>query len=138
MRRFTAALTGAVTASVAAGCAGTGAPVRTGHGRFTRCAADALVLRTDAGVVPMTGEHAVLYELANRGRGTCTVRGYPQVTLYDANGRALASGTPMAAAHTSPPASRRLSCSHMQPWPTCWSPSTGPTWGSHATRPRSG
>jgi hypothetical protein len=37
----------------------------------------------------MTGEHALLYALASRGPGACTVRGYPQVTLYDASGRAL-------------------------------------------------
>lgn len=88
MRRFTQALIGVVLAS-AAGCAGTGAPASAGHGHLTACAAHALVLRPGAGVVPMTGEHAVLYALANRGRQTCTVRGYPQVTLYDAGGRAL-------------------------------------------------
>jgi hypothetical protein len=89
MRRFTGPLIGAVMAFVAAGCASTGAPVGTGHGRVTRCAANALVLRPGADVSPMTGEHAVLYVLANRGPETCAVRGYPLVTLYDANGRAL-------------------------------------------------
>jgi hypothetical protein len=37
----------------------------------------------------MTGEHAVMYALVNRGPVTCTVRGYPQVVLYDANGDVL-------------------------------------------------
>lgn len=88
MRRFTQALIGAVLAS-AAGCASTGPPASTGHGHLSMCAADALVLRPGTRVVPMTGEHAVLYALANRSPGTCTVFGYPQVTLYDADGRAL-------------------------------------------------
>ena len=88
MRRLTQALIGVVLAS-AAGCASTGAPASPGHGHLAACAADVLVLRPGAGVVPMTGEHAVLYALANRGPQTCTVRGYPQVTLYDADGRVL-------------------------------------------------
>jgi Protein of unknown function (DUF4232) len=88
MRRYTRALMGAVLASVA-GCASIGAPASKGGGHLIACAAHALVLRPGTGVVPMTGEHAVLYALANRGPQTCTVRGYPQVTLYDADGRAL-------------------------------------------------
>lgn len=88
VRRFTRAVIGAVLAS-AAGCASTGAPASTGGGLLTACAAHALVLRPGTGVVPMTGEHAVLYALANHGSQTCTVRGYPQVILYDADGRAL-------------------------------------------------
>ena len=88
MRRWTGTLTGAVLASVA-GCASTAAPASAGHGHFITCAVDALVLRPGAAVVPMTSEHAMLYVLANRGPLTCTVRGYPQVTLYDAHGRAL-------------------------------------------------
>ena len=88
MRRFAGVLIGA-TVATAAGCAGTSAPASTGHGRLAACAAHALVLRPGTGVVPMTGEHAVLYALANRGGQTCTVRGYPQVTLYDADGRLL-------------------------------------------------
>jgi hypothetical protein len=88
MRRFPQALIGAVLVSVA-GCTSTGAPASTGGGHLTACAAHALVLRPGTSVVPMTGEHAVLYALANRGRQTCTVRGYLRVTLYDADGRAL-------------------------------------------------
>jgi hypothetical protein len=40
----------------------------------------------------MTGEHAVLYTLASRGPAACTVRGYPQLTFYDARGRVLPFG----------------------------------------------
>jgi Protein of unknown function (DUF4232) len=87
MRRFTAAVAAAVLASSAAGCAsGPGSML---HAHLTRCASHALVLRPGPPVSPMTGEHAVLYALANRGPGACTVRGYPQVTLYDAGGGAL-------------------------------------------------
>jgi Protein of unknown function (DUF4232) len=54
-----------------------------------RCAARALVLRPGAFVVPMTGEHAVMFALTNRGPVACTLSGYPQVVLYDAGGAAL-------------------------------------------------
>jgi Protein of unknown function (DUF4232) len=54
-----------------------------------RCAARALVLRPGAFVVPMTGEHAVMYALTNRGQVTCILSGYPKVVLYDAGGAAL-------------------------------------------------
>ena len=54
-----------------------------------RCAARALVLRPGAFVVPMTGEHAVMYALTNRGAVTCALSGYPKVVLYDAEGVAL-------------------------------------------------
>jgi hypothetical protein len=37
----------------------------------------------------MTGEHAVMYALTNRGPVTCTLSGYPKVVLYDAGGAAL-------------------------------------------------
>jgi len=85
MRRLTIAV--AVMASFAAGC--TSSPGRAPHGHLARCAAHALVLRPGAPVSPMTGEHAVLYVLVNRGPAACTARGYPQVTLYDARGRVL-------------------------------------------------
>jgi hypothetical protein len=39
--------------------------------------------------VPMTGEHAVMYALTNRGPVTCALSGYPKVVLYDAGGAAL-------------------------------------------------
>lgn len=87
MRRFARAVAVVVLAPLAAGCAS--GLARTGHGHLARCPAHALVLRPGAPVVPMTGEHAVLYTLANRGPAACTVHGYPQVTLYDARGRAL-------------------------------------------------
>jgi hypothetical protein len=107
MRYLTRALIGAVLAS-AAGCGGMIAAASTGrgaaasaprgaaasasHGRraaLTACAADVLALRPGPRVVPMTGEHAILYTLANRGPRACTVGGYPRVTLYAASGRAL-------------------------------------------------
>ena len=87
MRRFTGAVTAVVLASCVAGCAS--GPGSAPHGHLAPCTAHALVVRPGPPVSPMTGEHAVRYALANRGPDTCTVRGYPQVTLYDAGGRAL-------------------------------------------------
>ena len=75
MRRLTTAVAVVVLASFAAGCAS--GPAGTGHGQLARCAAHALELRAGVPVVPMAGEHAVLYALVNRGRVACTVRGYP-------------------------------------------------------------
>ena len=40
-------------------------------------------------VSPMTGEHAVMYALTNRGPAACTLTGYPQVVLTDATGAVL-------------------------------------------------
>jgi hypothetical protein len=57
--------------------------------RIPQCAAQALVLRPGAFVVPMTGEHAVIYALTNKGAVTCALSGYPKVVLYDAEGAAL-------------------------------------------------
>ena len=54
-----------------------------------RCRAGVLDLRPGAYVSPMTGEHAVMYALTNRGSVTCTLDGYPQVALYSAQGIAL-------------------------------------------------
>jgi len=71
--------------SPAGGAVGS-APLKAG---VPRCAARALVLRPGAFVVPMTGEHAVMYVLTNRGPVACTLSGYPQVVLYDAEGAAL-------------------------------------------------
>jgi hypothetical protein len=85
MRRFT--ITVAILASFAAGCTST--PSSAPHGHLAQCAAQALVLRPAPPLPSMTGEHAVLYTLANRGPAACTVRGYPQVTLYDPRGRVL-------------------------------------------------
>jgi Protein of unknown function (DUF4232) len=53
------------------------------------CRAGALVLRPGAFVSPMTGEHALMYALTNRGAVTCTVEGYPRVVLYGRSGIAL-------------------------------------------------
>jgi Protein of unknown function (DUF4232) len=55
----------------------------------SRCRARALLLRPGPEVVPMTGEHAVLFELANRGSVPCTLDGYPAIVLYSASGAAL-------------------------------------------------
>jgi uncharacterized protein DUF4232 len=61
----------------------------TAEAAVPRCAARALVLRPGGFVVPMTGEHAAMFALTNRGPVTCTLSGYPQVVLYDAGGAAL-------------------------------------------------
>ena len=87
MRPVTAAAAAALISLVAGGC-GNG-PGGTHHAHVTQCPARALVLHPGTFVVPMTGEHAVMYALTNRSPVTCTVHGYPQVVLYDANGRAL-------------------------------------------------
>jgi uncharacterized protein DUF4232 len=54
-----------------------------------RCPARALVLHPGAYMSPMTGEHAVIYALTNRGPAACTLKGYPQVVLTDAIGAVL-------------------------------------------------
>lgn len=66
----------------------------TGNAQHTRppavrCAAQALVLHPGAYVSPMTGEHAMMYALTNRGSAACTVKGYPQVVLTDATSAVL-------------------------------------------------
>ena len=48
-----------------------------------------LVLHPGTPVAPMTGEHAVMYVLTNRGSVARTLSGYPQIVLYDATGAAL-------------------------------------------------
>jgi hypothetical protein len=53
------------------------------------CRAAALALGYGPLVVPMTGEHGMVYALTNRGRVACTLAGYPKVALYDAHGAAL-------------------------------------------------
>jgi hypothetical protein len=75
-------------ASLLVGACGNG-PAGTRHARVAQCPAAALVVRPGPPVVAMTGEHAVMYTLVNRGPVTCTVRGYPQVVLYGANGDVL-------------------------------------------------
>ena len=57
--------------------------------RIARCPGRALVLHPGTYVSPMTGEHAVMYALTNRGPAACTLKGYPQVVLADANGAVL-------------------------------------------------
>ena len=57
--------------------------------RIGRCPGRALVLHPGTYVSPMTGEHAVMYALTNRGPAACTLTGYPQVVLTDAAGAVL-------------------------------------------------
>lgn len=70
------------------------------------CLASRLVLGFGPPVSPMTGEHAVLYRLTNRGATACLLRGYPAVTLVGAHGAALAfhytRGHSPYVAHTRP------------------------------------
>lgn len=87
MRLVKAAAAAALISLIAAGC-GNG-PGGTHHAHVTQCPARALMLHPGTSVVPMTGEHAVMYALTNRGPVSCTMHGYPQVVLYDASGRAL-------------------------------------------------
>jgi hypothetical protein len=93
MRRSVKAAAAAVlVALTAGGCgSGTGTAHRAGpaEAEVSRCPARALVLRPGAFVVPMTGEHAVMYALTNRGAVTCALSGYPKMVLYDAEGAAL-------------------------------------------------
>lgn len=87
MRSVTAVAAVMLVSLVAGGCGNGPGPAR--HVSVTQCPAGALVLQPGTPVVPMTGEHAVMYALTNRGPVTCTVRGYPQVVLYDASGDVL-------------------------------------------------
>jgi hypothetical protein len=104
MRNFTQVLISAIAIGVVGCVAGAGAGAGASASVISRataspdtghhiappaCAAGALVLGTGPGVVPMTGEHAVLYTLTNRSPRTCTVRGYPRVILYEASGQVL-------------------------------------------------
>jgi Protein of unknown function (DUF4232) len=93
MRQSVMATAAAVLVALTAGGCGssTGTAHRAGPAEteVSRCLARALALRPGAFVVPMTGEHAVMYALTNRGAVTCTLSGYPQVVLYDAEGAAL-------------------------------------------------
>jgi hypothetical protein len=96
-RSVKAAAAATLVALMTGGCgSGTGMTAEGGAARpptaeagVPRCPAGALVLRPGRFVVPMTGEHAVMYALTNRGPVTCTVSGYPKVVLYDAGGAAL-------------------------------------------------
>lgn len=87
MRSVYAVVAAALVPLIAGGC-GPG-PAATRHAPPAPCPASALVLQPGTPVVPMTGEHAVMYALANRGPVTCTVSGYPQAVLYGANGDVL-------------------------------------------------
>lgn len=47
------------------------------------CATANLTLGFGERVSAMTGEHAVIYTLANNGKATCRLYGYPGVSFYD-------------------------------------------------------
>jgi len=53
------------------------------------CRAAALSLGTGPALAPVTGEHGDFYTLTNHGQQACTLTGYPNVGLYDADGRML-------------------------------------------------
>jgi hypothetical protein len=72
----------------------------TAEARVLPCAVRELVLRPTGFVVPMTGEHAVMYALTSRVAVTCALSGYPKVVLYDAEARRYRSAMPGAAART--------------------------------------
>jgi hypothetical protein len=84
-----ALMTGGCGSGTGLTAAGGAAFPATAEAGVPRCPARALILRPGRFVVPMTGEHAVMYALTNRGPVTCTVSGYPKVVLYDAGGAAL-------------------------------------------------
>jgi hypothetical protein len=91
MRILRAVVAVAVVSVLAGGC-GTGSAGRSDgvrHMHAAECSARALVLHPGSAVVPMTGEHAVMYGLTNRGPGVCSVHGYPHVVLYGAGGQVL-------------------------------------------------
>jgi Domain of unknown function (DUF4232) len=93
MRRTVEAAAAAIlVAVVAGGCGsstGTVHRCRRAEAGIPRCSAPTIVLRPGTFVVPMTGEHAVMYALTNRGAVTCALSGYPKVVLYDAGVAAL-------------------------------------------------
>jgi Protein of unknown function (DUF4232) len=86
---------GALTLGVLAGCGGNVGPAPSasaGAARpaaLTSCRAADLIWRPGGGVVPMTGEHAEMFDLVNRGSVACTVRGYPTAVLYAGSGAVL-------------------------------------------------
>lgn len=104
MRSFRAATAAVLASLLAGGCASGRAHLAsaTSAGRpaartasapppapVPRCRAGALVLRPGAFVSPISGEHAQMFAITNRGTLTCTVEGYPQVVLYSSHGLAL-------------------------------------------------
>jgi len=99
-RSMTAVVAAVLVALIAGGCgSGDGIAHHGGPAQAARparaeavvaeCAARELALRPGTFVVPMTGEHAVMYALTNRGAVACALSGYPKVVLYGAGGAAL-------------------------------------------------
>jgi len=90
-RSAKAVLAAAAVPFIIAGCgSGIGTAQHTRAAvRIGRCTGRALVLHPGIFVSPMTGEHAVMYALTNRGPTACTMTGYPQVVLTGATGAVL-------------------------------------------------
>jgi len=90
-RSAKAVLAAAAVLLMTAGCRsgiGTAQHARAAIG-IGRCPGRALVLHPGTYVSPMTGEHAVMYALTNRGPAACTLKGRPHVVLTDATGAVL-------------------------------------------------
>jgi Domain of unknown function (DUF4232) len=84
----------------------------------------------------MTGEHAVMYALTNHGSRACGLKGYPQVTLYDAAGAALPVRIAHGGAYVTSKKPGTVLLAPGLPL-TSWWRSTGATWASWATPPPS-
>jgi Domain of unknown function (DUF4232) len=80
---------GVLALLVLGGCGGRSHSQRILPPAVTTCQAADLAWRPGSAVVPMTGEHAEMFKLVNRGPTACSVRGYPAVRLYAAAGAAL-------------------------------------------------
>lgn len=57
--------------------------------RAAPCSTASLRLGLAGSPSPATGEHADIYTLTNIGARSCSLTGYPRVTLFDAKGAAL-------------------------------------------------
>lgn len=96
MRVIAIAGTGILALTAVAGCGGhtrpaapAASPSSVPPAAATSCRAADLQWRRAGGVVGMTGEHAEMFGLVNRGSAACAVRGYPAAVLYDGAGAAL-------------------------------------------------
>lgn len=67
-----------VAGAIAAGCGGSSASEAATH--LPPCVSRGVALSLGPRVSPMTGEHAVLYELMNVSPRACVLDGYPRVT----------------------------------------------------------
>jgi hypothetical protein len=87
-RRFRIAATAVVSVVVVASLIG-GTASSSAAGRTPRCTASQLGLELGPLVSEKTEQHTAAFALHNRARNTCSVEGYPSVTLLDAAGRVL-------------------------------------------------